>query len=61
MLIEALSLEALRHRKSRQIPAFASLSSPQLDANPFLLGAAMCAICGLNLPFWRAGAMAPEL
>ena len=27
-----------------QIPALASLSSPHFDANPFLMGAAMCPI-----------------
>jgi hypothetical protein len=32
---EAISFEAVRFRKSPQIPAFASLSSPQFDANPF--------------------------
>jgi hypothetical protein len=61
ILLEALLLEALHHRKSRQIPAIASLSPPQLDANPFLPPATICAICGLDLPFWRIGAMAPEL
>jgi hypothetical protein len=36
---EAISLEAFaRLGKSPQIPAIASLSSPQLDANPFSVG-----------------------
>jgi hypothetical protein len=30
------SSEAMNLRKSLQIPAIASLSSPQFDANPFL-------------------------
>jgi hypothetical protein len=44
LLLEALLLEALHLRKPEQIPAIASLSSPQLPANPFLVGAAMCPI-----------------
>jgi hypothetical protein len=38
------SREAMSLRKSSQILAIASLSSPQFDANPFLPPAAMCPI-----------------
>jgi hypothetical protein len=38
------SREAMNLRKSWQILAIASLSSPQFDANPFLPIAAMCPV-----------------
>jgi hypothetical protein len=43
------SREAMNLRKSSQIPATASLSPPQFDANPFLPVTATCPIFGPQL------------
>jgi hypothetical protein len=60
------SREAMKLHKSSQMPALASLSSPQFDANPFLPPAAMCPFCWpcLALPPYRrdgAGAAVMEI
>jgi hypothetical protein len=53
------SREAMTRRKSSQIAAFASLSSPQFNANPFLAVAGTRSFCWLRPTSPARVAMAP--